>query len=90
LGVQSESIGSTVTYGWRLAAIVLGGPSDGKLKANDIIVAMNGTRIRNGDDLSSYLEGNTLPSETIIVKVMRSNVAVDVPLVLGKRPLPPV
>jgi S1-C subfamily serine protease len=86
----AQQIGSTVTYGWRLAAIVPGGPSDGKLKANDIIIALNGTRIRNGDDLSSYLEGNTLPSETISVEVMRSNVATEIPVVLGRRPSPPV
>jgi S1-C subfamily serine protease len=86
----AKDIGASVTYGWRLAGIVSGGPSSGKLQIGDIIIAINGTRIRNGDDLSSYLEGNTLPGETIIVKVMRSNVAVDVPVVLGKRPSPPV
>jgi S1-C subfamily serine protease len=86
----AQQIGSTVTYGWRLAAIVPGGPSDGKLKVNDIIIAMNGTRIRNGDDLSSYLEGNTLPGETVRVEVMRSNVATEIPVVLGRRPSPPV
>jgi S1-C subfamily serine protease len=86
----AQDIGSSVTYGWRLAGIVSGGPSSGKLHVDDIIIAMNGTRIRNGDDLASYLEGSTLPSETIIVGVMRSNVAVDIPIVLGTRPSPPV
>jgi S1-C subfamily serine protease len=86
----AQQIGSTVTYGWRLAAIVPSGPADGKLKANDIIIAMNGTRIRNGDDLSSYLEGNTLPGETVRVQVMRSNVATEIPVVLGRRPPAPV
>jgi len=86
----AQEIGSTVTYGWRLATIVLGGPADGKLKVNDIIIAMNGTRIRNGDDLSSYLEGNTLPGETVRVQVMRSNVATEIPVVLGRRTPPPV
>jgi S1-C subfamily serine protease len=86
----AQDIGASVTYGWRLAGIVPGGPSSGKLAVDDIIIAMNGTRIRNGDDLSSYLAGNTLPGETITVKVMRSNVAVDIPVVLGRRPPPPV
>jgi len=86
----AQEIGSTVTYGWRLAAIVPGGPADGKLRANDIIIAMNGSRIRNGDDLSSHLEGNTLPGETVRVQVMRSNVATEIPVVLGRRPPAPV
>jgi len=86
----AQQIGSTVTYGWRLAAIVPGGPADGKLRVNDIIIAMNDTRIRNGDDLSSYLEGNTLPGEAVRAKVMRSNEATEIPVVLGRRPSPPV
>jgi S1-C subfamily serine protease len=86
----AQRIGSTVTYGWRLASIVSGGPSDGKLKVDDIIIAINGSRIKNGDDLSSYLEGNTLPGETIRVEVMRSNVATEISVVLGTRPPPPV
>jgi S1-C subfamily serine protease len=86
----AQDIGSSVTYGWRLAGIVSGGPSSGKLHVDDIIIAMNGTRIRNGDDLSSYLEGDTLPGETVVITVMRLNVAVDVPVVMGTRPSPPV
>jgi S1-C subfamily serine protease len=85
----AQQTGSTVTYGWRLGTITPGGPSDGKLAVNDIIIALNDTRIRNGDDLMSYLEANTLPGQTIRVQVMRANVATDVPMVLGTRPSPP-
>ena len=85
----AEQIGSTVTYGWRLGAIVPDGPSDGKLRVDDIIIALNGTRIRNGDDLMTYLESNTLPSQIINVQVMRSNAATEVSVVLGTRPSPP-
>jgi S1-C subfamily serine protease len=86
----AQEIGSTVTYGWRLATIVPGGPADGRLRVNDIIIAMNGTRIRDGDDLSSYLEGNTLPGETVRVQVMRADVATEILVVLGRRTPPPV
>ena len=86
----AQQIGSTVTYGWRLGTIVPSGPSGGKLKVNDIVIALNGTRIRGGDDLMSYLEADTLPGETIRVQVMRSNVATEVSIVLGTRPSPPV
>lgn len=86
----AQQTGSTVTYGWRLSTIVPGGPSGGKLRVNDIIIALNGTRVRNGDDLMSYLEANTLPGEIMRVQVMRANVAIEVPIVLGTRPAPPV
>ena len=85
----AQEIGSTVTYGWRLGVINSGGPSDGKLRVDDIVIALNGTRIRNGDNLMSYLEANTLPDETIRVQVMRSNAATEVLIVLGTRPPPP-
>ena len=84
----ANEIGSDVTYGWRLATIVQGGPSDGRLEVNDIIIAMNGTLIRNNDDLASFLEEKTLPQESLIVTLMRSNVRLDVTIVLGTRPAP--
>ena len=84
----ADEIGSNVTYGWRLATIVQGGPSDGRLEVNDIIIAMNGTLIRNNDDLASFLEEKTLPQESLIVTLMRSNVRLDVTIVLGTRPAP--
>ncbi|HEX9262526.1 MAG TPA: trypsin-like peptidase domain-containing protein [Candidatus Bathyarchaeia archaeon] len=84
----ANEIGSDVTYGWRLATIVQGGPSDGRLAVNDIIIAMNGTLIRNNDDLASFLEEKTLPQESLIVTLMRSNVRLDVTIVLGTRPAP--
>ena len=84
----AQEIGSNVTYGWRLATVVSGGPSDGKLNVNDIIIAMNGTLIRNNDDLASYLEEKTLPQESLIVAAMRNNERMDVTIVLGTRPAP--
>jgi S1-C subfamily serine protease len=85
----AQKIGSTVTYGWKLSSIVPGGPADGKLKVDDIIIAINGTRIKNRDDLSSYLEAKTLPGQTVIIQVMRANAAIEIPVVLGRRPPPP-
>lgn len=84
----AQEIGSNVTYGWRLATVVSGGPSDGKLNVNDIIIAMNGTLIRNNDDLASYLEEKTLPQESLIVAAIRNNERMDVTIVLGTRPAP--
>jgi S1-C subfamily serine protease len=90
----AQELSVNVTYGWIVAEIVSGGPSEGKLEVNDIIIAMNTTQIRNGDDLASYLEENTLPEYTVTLTIMRkigsSWEEMQVPIVLGPRPPPPV
>jgi len=67
----AQSMKLPVTYGWLITGIVEGGPSSGKLFSYDVLVALNGTRIRNGDDLASYLEVNTLPGDKVVVTVWR-------------------
>ncbi len=86
----AQEMGSNVTYGWRIATVVAAGPSDGKLKPDDIIVALNGTTIRNNDDLASYLEERTLPNENLTVTAYRANQRLDLSIVLGTRPAPAV
>ena len=86
---MAQQIGASVTYGWRIASVVAGGPSDGKLKVNDIIIAMNETLIRNNDDLASYLAEKTLPGQLLILTVVRGDSTIDVDVILGKRPAPP-
>jgi len=54
----------------------------------DIIIAINGTRIVNRDDLSTYLEENTLPNQTISLTIVRNNSLTDISVVLGTRPPP--
>jgi len=85
----AQEIGASVTYGWRIATVTTGGPSDGRLQVNDIIIAMNGTLIKNNDDLASYLEEKTLPTEHLVLTVVRDSSIVDVDVVLGTRPPPP-
>lgn len=85
---DAQEIGSNVTYGWRLASILSGGPSDGKLKVDDIIIAMDGTLIRNGDDLASYLEEHTLPNQNLDITVVRGSSTQHVTVTLGVRPAP--
>ena len=84
----AQEIGSSVTYGWRLASVTSGGPSDGKLQVDDIIIAMNDNAIRNNDDLASYLEENTLPNQNLVITVARGASTVDVTVTLGTRPVP--
>jgi S1-C subfamily serine protease len=82
----AQQIGSSVTYGWRIASVTSGGPSDGKLQVDDIIVALNGNLIRNNDDLASYLEEHTLPNQNLAVTAVRGSSNVNATIVLGTRP----
>ncbi|HMK93845.1 MAG TPA: trypsin-like peptidase domain-containing protein [Candidatus Limnocylindrales bacterium] len=84
----AQQTGSSVTYGWKIDSVVSGGPSDGKLKVGDIIIALNGQTITNGDELASYLEEHTLPGDTIAVTAVRGTTQINVSVVLGQRPPP--
>ena len=87
---DAQEIGSSVTYGWRIVTVTAGGPSDGKLNADDIIIALNDTPIRNNDDLASYLEEKTLPGQSIVITAVRGSSTIDIDIVLGTRPPPPI
>src|SRR3989304_3852203 len=84
----AQQTGASVTYGWRIASVTVGGPSDGKLRVDDIIIAMNETSIRNNDDLASYLEEKTMPRQTIVLTVVRGSSTIPVSVTLGTRPVP--
>lgn len=84
----AQQLGINVTYGWRIVTVTAGGPSDGRLHIDDVITAMNGTLIKNNDDLASYLEEKTLPREHLILTVVRNNTIVNVDITLGTRPPP--
>jgi S1-C subfamily serine protease len=86
----AQQIGASVTYGWRIASVTFGGPSDGILHTDDIIIALNGTPIRNNDDLASYLEEKTLPDQSIVITVVRGSSTIDLSVTLGTRPPPPI
>jgi S1-C subfamily serine protease len=98
----AKAIGVNVTYGWLIAQVTSGGAADkaglvggtGQTQVEgtavttggDIIIAINGTRIRNMDDLSTYLEEYTLPGQTINVTIVRSNQTMTLPVELQARP----
>jgi S1-C subfamily serine protease len=97
--VMNES----VTYGWLIAKVTSGGPADkAGLQAGtqqvavagqavviggDIIIAINGVRITNLDDLSTYLEEHTLPGDIITVTIIRDNQTLDLQLTVETRPV---
>lgn len=86
----AQSMHVNVTYGWLVATVVSGGPAaNAGVQMDDVIITINGTRIRNGDEMSSYLEENTLPGQTAVLTVARGNQTMQLPLTLGQRPTPP-
>ena len=51
------------------------------------IIAVDGNRIINGDDLMSYLEAETVPGQTISITIIRDDEQLNVPVELGQRPV---
>ncbi len=89
----AEQMKVNVTFGWRIVDFLDPSPAkDGGVKVDDVIVAMNNTRIKNSDDLASYLEEHTLPGKTVILEVIRKEdgtlVKLEIPVELGQRPAP--
>jgi S1-C subfamily serine protease len=95
----ATAMNTNVTYGWLVVtAPTQTGLRDGTSQVvingytvtigGDIIIAVNGTRITNIDDLSTYLEEYTLPGQTINVTIVRNNQTMTLAIVLGARPSP--
>lgn len=98
----SKALNVEVTYGWMIAEVTNNGPADQAglkggtrqiqvsgnqiVAGGDIIIAFEGTRIRNTDDLSTFLEENTLPGQTIDVTVVREGGTMTLQLKVGTRP----
>jgi S1-C subfamily serine protease len=85
----AQQLSVNVTFGWIISSIVPGGPAyNAGVLPDDVIIGINGARIQNGDKLLSYLEENTLPNQTVILSIIRSDQSLEIPLVLGTRPAP--
>ena len=98
----AQATGVNVTYGWLISSVTSNGAAekagiqggnqqirinnDNIIIGGDIIIAIDGNRIINGDSLMSYLEEHTQPNETIIITVLRNNQTLDISVILGQRP----
>ena len=98
----AEEMDVDVTYGWLIASVTSGSAADEAglqsgsqqitinseriVIGGDIIIAIDGTRIINGDMLMSYLEEYTQPGQTITITVVRENEQIDIHLEIGTRP----
>lgn len=50
------------------------------------MIGIDGNRIVNLDDLSTYLEEHTLPDQVVTVSIVRDNEAMSLSVTLGTRP----
>lgn len=95
---EAQKMGINVTYGWKVVGFLDPSPakesSTPALLVNDIITAMNKTRIKNSDELASYLEEHTSPGNKVILQVKRKEGqelnTYNIQVVLDERPPPPV
>ncbi len=56
------------------------------IRANDVIVSVDGAPVQSMDDLISYMVKNTSPGDTISVEVIRDGQRMSVDITLGTRP----
>ena len=94
--------GLNVTYGFLIASVTAGGPADlagiiggdrdvtvlGQVIriGGDLIVGVNGLRVRQLDDLSAYVERNCVPGNNVALTIIRGNKKLLLTLTLGVRP----
>jgi S1-C subfamily serine protease len=82
---KAQELHANVTYGWWISQVNTSGPAyNAGIKDDDIIIGINGTRIRDGDEMSSYLEENTLPSQTAILTIVRVDQTTQISQTLEK------
>ncbi len=100
----SKVAGANVTYGVLVESVVSGSPAanaglrggsttttvDGQqyVTGGDIIISINGTRLINGDALSSWLEENALPNQVVQLGIIRAGSYMTLQVTLGARPPP--
>jgi len=99
----AQAIDVDVTYGWLITYVAVdssaglaglqGGDQQRLIVDNyviiggDIIIAIDGDRVINGDALMSYLESDTSPGQVITLTIVRANTILNVPVELGSRPV---
>ena len=100
----ANAMGVDVTYGWLVVQVASGGPADDAglqggtsqvtvagetvTVGGDIVIALDGARIKGIDELSTFLEENTSPDQTIDVTIIRNGETMTLQLTLGTRPSP--
>lgn len=87
----AQQYGINVTYGVIINNVAFGGPSAiAGVHSGDVIIELNGTRVKNRDALASYLEEYILPYQTLVLTVVRNNVNMNFAVMLETRPTLPL
>ena len=101
----AQLVNTNVTFGVLVEQVTSGGPAQAAglrggtrtadvggtsyLIGGDVITSVNGTKIISSDSLSTYLEENALPGQTLVLGIIRDGQQMSISLVLGTRPPPP-
>jgi 2-alkenal reductase len=102
LAKLADELGLSVTEGVLVAEVTPGEPADRAglrggdrdvvvdgvpMRAGgDIIMAIDGTQVRDFDELIAYLVRETEVGNTVTLTVLRDNEVLEIPVILGKRP----
>lgn len=100
--IVAKALGLNYTYGVLIQSTTKNGPADkaglkGGTKVitvagqqiysgGDLILAIDRYAIKTMEDLSSYLERNTIPGQTVNFTIVRNNQIISVPVIIGVRP----
>ncbi len=95
----ADAAGLDATYGVLIQTVTAGSPADAAglqggtytvtvagtryYAGGDLIVEVDGQRVRSMDDLTSYIELNAYPGTTVSLTVMRGGGTIEVPVTLG-------
>jgi S1-C subfamily serine protease len=82
--LTAQQLGTTITYGAVITTVTSGGPSQGTLRVDDVIVTANNTQIQGSDELASYLEENALPGDSVTLNIIRQGTQTVVDVKLGR------
>ncbi len=99
----AQDMGISTTYGWLITQVTAGGAAeqaglhagtqhirvaDGTvIIGGDVIIAVDGARIIDGDAFMTYLDEHTSPNQTISLTIIRDHQQQTIPVTLGQRPV---
>lgn len=95
-----KALGLTQYTGAYVTGVVPGGPADRAgvkagttptnfptlLAGGDLIIAIDGNEVRTFDEMLAYLITNKSPGDTVLLRVLRGEEQIDIPITLDKRP----
>lgn len=82
---MARAMGMLMPSGALVAQVMEGGPSEGTLRAGDVILSFNGKRVRNATTLPTMV-GVTNAGQKVPVVVMRDKERVEIELTIGELP----